>query len=448
MKNLINLLVIWFLLNSVSAIHAQSWTAQYSGLPSGLNTKQLYFVAIDENTCWATYLHDVSGATFIRTTNGGSSWVASSIPDASSLIACNMTATNANNAWIVFDSTSGSTTSSGIFRTTDGGINWMKQFVDEDPRLVYFFDNLNGIVVGNPQGNTYGCCVWQIYTTSNGGNTWIQVPSANIPAPISGEMIAPGAAPCGFGNNYWFTTLSSNGSLYRTTDKGLTWSRSTAIPGAFGLAVAFENDFVGLVCSDDPNVFRRTTDGGQTFATVYTGLSGITPHYLTAIPGSPGAYMMTNFDLFGWLPGSAYTLDTGKTWITIDHLNHGRNDFVSASVGWSGGGNDSLYKYTGIPLPVEEVSNSTQPEQFSLEQNYPNPFNPSTKIEFRIADFGFVSLTVYDVLGNEVATLVNEEKPAGTYEVKFDAFRLSSGIYFYVLQSGNFVETRKMILIR
>jgi photosystem II stability/assembly factor-like uncharacterized protein len=442
MKNLVKLLVIWFALIFVSVALAQSWTTQYSGLQSSLNTKQLYFVAIDENTCWAAHLHDMSGATYIRTTNGGTNWIASSIPDASSLIACNMTATDANNAWIAFDSTSGSTTSSGIFRTTNGGVSWTKQIAAKDPMFVYFFDNSNGLVVGKPQGG-----YWAIYTTTNGGEAWSRVPSSNIPSPISGETIEPGGAPCGFGNSFWFASILGNGSLYRTTDKGLTWGRSTAIQGAVGMAVAFENELVGLVSSDSPAKFRHTTDGGQTFSDAGS-LNGITYHYLTAIPGSPGAYIMTNFDLFGWLPGSAYTLNGGQTWNVIDNVNHGRNDFVSPTCGWSGGGNDSLYKYTGIPLPVDEEINSTQPDKFSLAQNYPNPFNPSTKISWQSSVSSWQTLKVYDVLGNEVATLVDEYKPAGNYEVKFSADGLTSGIYFYKLQAGSFGETKKMILMR
>ena len=83
-----------------------------------------------------------------------------------------------------------------------------------------------------------------------------------------------------------------------------------------------------------------------------------------------------------------------------------------------------------------------------LDQNYPNPFNPTTNIEFRIADFGFATLKVYDVLGREVATLVNETKVPGNYEVKFNAANLPSGIYFYRIQAGSFVEAKKMILLK
>lgn len=85
---------------------------------------------------------------------------------------------------------------------------------------------------------------------------------------------------------------------------------------------------------------------------------------------------------------------------------------------------------------------------FELLQNYPNPFNPKTNLGFRIADFGFVSLKVFDVLGNEVAILVNEEKPAGKYEIIFNWKDLSSGVYFYKLRAGDYVQIRKMILLK
>jgi hypothetical protein len=101
-----------------------------------------------------------------------------------------------------------------------------------------------------------------------------------------------------------------------------------------------------------------------------------------------------------------------------------------------------------IDNPVYVQNENLQPENFILYQNYPNPFNPATNIRFRIADFGFVSLKVYDVLGDEVATLVNEVKDAGEYEVEFSANWLTSGIYFYKLNVGSFSETKKMLLMK
>jgi len=92
--------------------------------------------------------------------------------------------------------------------------------------------------------------------------------------------------------------------------------------------------------------------------------------------------------------------------------------------------------------------NEFTPQTFSLAQNYPNPFNPSTKISFRVAEPGKVSLKVFDILGNEVMSLVDEQKPAGLYEVKFDASSLTSGVYFYQLKSGNLIQTKKMVLLK
>jgi hypothetical protein len=96
---------------------------------------------------------------------------------------------------------------------------------------------------------------------------------------------------------------------------------------------------------------------------------------------------------------------------------------------------------------VEEIQNDL-PSDFTLFQNYPNPFNPKTKIEFRIVNSGFVSLKVFNVLGKEVAILVNDYKPAGKFEVEFNASELTSGVYFYQLKVENIIETKKMILLK
>jgi hypothetical protein len=103
-------------------------------------------------------------------------------------------------------------------------------------------------------------------------------------------------------------------------------------------------------------------------------------------------------------------------------------------------------KYSYIPTDVTEFTGEIN--DYSLSNNFPNPFNPTTNIRFQIADFGFVSLKVYDVLGNEITTLVNEEKPVGSYEVEFNASNLPSGVYFYRLQAGSFNQIKKMILLK
>ena len=95
-----------------------------------------------------------------------------------------------------------------------------------------------------------------------------------------------------------------------------------------------------------------------------------------------------------------------------------------------------------------ELSQSEYPDAFALEQNYPNPFNPETKISWQSPVGSWQSLKVYDLLGNELATLVNEYRESGKYEINFNAPELTSGIYVYELQSENFIEHKKMILLK
>ncbi|MDX1373840.1 MAG: T9SS type A sorting domain-containing protein, partial [Nitrososphaeraceae archaeon] len=105
-----------------------------------------------------------------------------------------------------------------------------------------------------------------------------------------------------------------------------------------------------------------------------------------------------------------------------------------------------IYDFTAesIVTSVEETNSAVN--DYVLEQNYPNPFNPSTKISYRVKEGGFVSIKVYNILGSEVASLVNEYQPAGNYNVDFKGSELSSGIYLYKYTVNNFTQTRKMIL--
>jgi hypothetical protein len=134
---------------------------------------------------------------------------------------------------------------------------------------------------------------------------------------------------------------------------------------------------------------------------------------------------------------------------------------LSTTSGWSGNTDlyikvtdeEGAYIVTTIPVVVDPTTGIKEgedhlPVDYYLSQNFPNPFNPTTTIKFEIPERSFVALKVYDVLGNEIATLINEEKPAGSYEITFDGSDLTSGIYFYKIQAGSFVEIKKMVLLK
>ena len=109
---------------------------------------------------------------------------------------------------------------------------------------------------------------------------------------------------------------------------------------------------------------------------------------------------------------------------------------------------DLAFAETGFIVSVDGSDDKTIPTDYTLFQNYPNPFNPSTAIEFSLPVNSNVTLTIYNLLGQVVTTLVNEDKPAGTYSVEFNATSLPSGIYFYKLEAGNFIQTKKMVLLK
>lgn len=150
------------------------------------------------------------------------------------------------------------------------------------------------------------------------------------------------------------------------------------------------------------------------------------------------------------------TFDVTTAWETITYTtvemeaddDNAKLTFVFGNVGLGDEvyiDNVSMY-YSGTNA-VDENS-IIQPQSFSISQNYPNPFNPTTKINYAIPKQSHVSLKIYDVLGNEVGVLVNEEKSVGSYSVEFDGNNLSSGLYFYKMQTSGFVETKKMMLLK
>lgn len=145
-----------------------------------------------------------------------------------------------------------------------------------------------------------------------------------------------------------------------------------------------------------------------------------------------------NWEKIAFIAGHGTTTETKNYSFIDDELSGGKYFFRLKQIDYNG-----AFSYSGI---VE--ADASVPGEFSLEQNYPNPFNPVTKIKFSIPESSIVNLKVYDVIGNEVATLIHEQKDAGFYEVEFNAEKLGSGVYFYTLKAGSRVASKKMILIK
>jgi photosystem II stability/assembly factor-like uncharacterized protein len=388
----------------------------------------VYF--INQNVGWAVgydqlqYNHGI----ILKTTNGGIEWHKQPL-DSLSLIKSVYFISN-QIGWAI--STRMPLWEYVVLKTTDGGETWIDKSISQLNYLekLFFVDNTHGWVVGS-QG--------LIYKTTNGGDSWFDLSLFSSTYLYSIHFIDT--------NIGWIS--GSAGSIFFTSDGGLNWGPQTSGVFANLTEIYFSdlNHGWAIGAAYDNYYFLRTTDGGSVWSTLpipqNERFDAI--HFIDENTG--WAISMSNI---------YKTTDGGLSW------NLQYNNFLSVlsdiwfsdpNNGWvvGYGHNIILHTTNGGVTFIENENNSTS-KDFLLQQNHPNPFNPSTRIQYAISRRQFVTLKVYDLLGREVATLVNEEKPAGTFKVEFNSAssikNLASGIYFYRLQAGDFVETKKMILLK
>ncbi|MBS1552348.1 MAG: T9SS type A sorting domain-containing protein [Bacteroidetes bacterium] len=164
-----------------------------------------------------------------------------------------------------------------------------------------------------------------------------------------------------------------------------------------------------------------------------TGMNVWTPYLYT--PGLVGEFEEAKMEIL-FLAGPAEPITMN---LLIDYL-HSLDEFFNFK--------ETIDDFGDPITGIVSQSGTQTPNVYALSQNYPNPFNPVTKIDFSIPKSGLVTLKVFDILGKEIATLVNEKLSAGKYETDFNASKLSSGTYYYRIETGDYVETKKMLLIK
>jgi len=410
-----------------SLYNSNQWSVQNSGV----STLLLEVDAINPDVAWI--LGD--NGTVLRTTNSGNLWSSASGGAFGTDYISGIEAVSENLAFININPGSQSTTN--IYRTTDGGVSWNIVFTQNPGFInsIHMFDETNGIAVGDPSpagGN------WTILKTTDGGTTWARI--ATEPPSIGTEIGSNLEGLSVIGSHFWFS--SQDGRVYHSTDNGTTWNYYPIPITGFMPRMHFNDTLNGLMNVFGTNQLIRTTDGGVTwtFKDMLGNTGGITGYDNTFLV-SAGNHIVKSAD-YGdnWLV--FYEATTGPNFTAVDFKKLNNDLF-----GWAVNNQGGIVHYSNLVTGIESESLQI-PEGFSLEQNYPNPFNPSTTIQFRISNSSFVNLKVYDILGSEVATLLSEEKPAGTYQVSFDASSLSSGVYLYKMQAGSIVETRKMLLLK
>ncbi len=389
-----------------------TWNEQVQNIAGSIS--HLKFVSL---TCGFA----IASGKMFKTSDGGSTWLGLDTARFSNMISFDM-----------IDSLYGwATDINTAYKTTDGGSTWNAGFIGRGISIyrgVNFYDGRLGVIAEARNNNNDA----SNYITVDSGKTWT---GYTMPGSVSSYSKVQFT-------DYQHGWLVEQGGVWRTVDTGKTWAKiywdsTYYIPWGFD----FVDSLHGWYVNDKA---RFTSDGGNTWSSspLPYGEEIEDVHFISLKKGFAVGYYGSIFS----------TTDGGWTWQSDSHnssvplfsISEVRDNNVSNL--WVGG-DSFVVEYMNTATTRAEIVHSL-PKQFLLNQNYPNPFNPSTIISYQLPTNGFVTLELFDILGRQVKTLVNERQTAGTHSVTFNASNLSSGVYFYRLTAGSYVQTKKLMLIK
>jgi photosystem II stability/assembly factor-like uncharacterized protein len=427
MKKIITFLFFLSLFSSNICYSQSGWYNLNSGTSNDL--KAICFTNV--NTGWCA-----GGDQILKTTNGGNNWSIQFITGANIQ---SMSFVNQNTGYLC---------GYAVHKTTNGGINWeqLNLTVYSGYMSVFFLDSNIGFVGGAASGGD-GICA----KTTNGGKNWVYYITdcyvvtmffINSNVGFAGNSANPGAEIL----------------VSKTTNSGVNWEYNTGwgyINGGAVPSIFFINQSTGFLAGYYNNArIRKTITTGSSWTTKFEAQGRL---YSIHFTNQNVGYSIGRDSSY---PSSMIvkTTNGGENWFKQSCPNQSTLQsvfFINENVGYACGYGGTIIKTTdggGPPLSVESGKETT-PTSPSLSQNYPNPFNPVTKIKYDIppskgARGMMVKLIIYDILGREIETLVNESKKPGSYEVNWDGSRYASGVYFYRLITDDYVETKKMVLIK
>jgi photosystem II stability/assembly factor-like uncharacterized protein len=412
-KNILISLLIIFISNQV---YSQSgWLQQLTGTFNVLTDVQF----INLNTGWAVG----DSGTILTTTNGGTNWILRNVGTDQDILQVSFV--DASNGWVAcVDS---------VRRTTDGGVSWATQRQSYNLSYsIHFVNSGTGWIGGQSS---------LLNKTTNGGLNWVQSEFLSSSSITSFSFINASTG--------WIA--GTNAFLRKTTNGGDNWIIQTGTASGYTYqSIYFIDQDNGWIAGSVGHIIH-TTNGGTNWT-----LQTTPPHFEN--------WMSVHFvnSTTGWIAGFngkiLKTTNGGTNWLLLSsgvvsqlHSIY----FSDLNTGWVVGDSGKILKTTtGGTSGIRKISELV-PSKYILSQNYPNPFNPATTISFQLPVAGQVSLKVYDMLGREMAALVNEKLSSGVYEASFNATNYASGVYFYRLEiedpSGrtkSFTDVKKMLLIK
>jgi len=361
------LLLIAFVLINIGAYAQATWVSQATGF-TPVSSGVFNVSVCDVNTVWiSSYDGSGGGASrtdFSRTTNGGMLWTAGTTPAPATHSWSQIFGLDANTAWaLYYNATAG--LGGGLWKTTDGGNTWTQQGAGtifnatSFPDIVYFWNANEGVTIGDPNGSPLE---YEIYTTTDGGTTWVPVPGASIPDPVPPTTeYAIVSHYSVIGNTIWFDT--NKGRVYKSTDKGLTWTVSSTgitVPANSAMDICFYSATEGIArfynnTSGVNTAIRRTTDGGASW-TVTTATGSFYGADMKHVPGTAARIIST-----GAQPaantGSSYSDNGGLTWTIIESgTQRTALGIFDTLTMWAGGFttspvSDGIFRYENI-VPI------------------------------------------------------------------------------------------------
>jgi photosystem II stability/assembly factor-like uncharacterized protein len=423
MKTFIISLLTWFLLSSSNSIllSQSGWVKQSVNTISGLNA--VHF--INDNTGWVVG----DSAVVCRTTNSGANWLKSTVPPTGGRILRSVYFKNQNTG-IIGGCDYGNVNGFAL-RTTDGGIQWTQTDFSGVPYDLFSFGS-DTIWSSRHNGN--------VMKSTNMGLTWVSTfvhTNLELYTVFFVDNLTGWTGGAVFGGYAY---------IYKTTNGGSSWFNQIINQTDHFFSICFINNTTGFASTLGGNVFE-TNDAGINWIPRVTGAGNTL--FEVRFPGANIGYVT------GMYKSLLKTTNQGANWVQqvlpseiAPNVLFTSLCFRDVNTGWAIGHYGTILKTTnGGAIGIESISTIT-PADFSLSQNYPNPFNPTTTIEFALPKTTNLKIVIFDSMGKEIETVADMSLQSGSYRLKYDASKLSSGVYFYRLITKSFSQTRKFILIK